>query len=327
MASILVNSISYREIPFENEAELERVTVERAQDIFGSNIVYIDYKRRLGSSNTISGIPDGFLIDFTNINKPQLFYVEYELESHDLYDHIGPQIMKFYASFDTDKRNLLRKLLEIIKNDDALKIKLNTKLTSTAFENMDSLLTHIIYDGKLGIVIVIDEQTEDLNALLKRLSEIPEVIEVQKYQADQGVIFRYIPFREEQEDITIQQKDTLRGEIDTIVSPAKAEGFKHAFIDNDAWWAIRISSSMVPQIKHIAMYEKSPVSQVRWVAEVRPDGIKPYKNTGKYILYLENKRKIGPIKLDEGKLGVAPQSSRYTTYEKLIKAGKISELW
>lgn len=42
---------------------------------------------------------------------------------------------------------------------------------------------------------------------------------------------------------------------------------------------------------------------------------------------LRRKRKIAPIKLDNGKKGIAPQSPRYTTYDKLTKAKSISELW
>jgi hypothetical protein len=63
------------------------------------------------------------------------------------------------------------------------------------------------------------------------------------------------------------------------------------------------------------------------MAKIKQNGIQPYKNTGKYIVSVEGKKRIGPIKLDKDKKGVAPQSSRYSTYEKLTSANKISELW
>jgi hypothetical protein len=75
------------------------------------------------------------------------------------------------------------------------------------------------------------------------------------------------------------------------------------------------------------MYETKPVSAIRWIAKIAENGIKPYKNTGKYIISVEEKTEIDPITLGSSKKGVAPQSPRYTTYEKLRSAKKISDLW
>jgi len=57
------------------------------------------------------------------------------------------------------------------------------------------------------------------------------------------------------------------------------------------------------------------------------DRIEPYKDSGKFIVHLKNKKTIQPIKLDRGKKGVAPQSSRFTTLNKLLSAKKLSDLW
>lgn len=102
MSYILIDNKTFEETAFENEDELERAVVNNKKYIFGDETVLIDIKRKVGLKNSKNtGIPDGFLIDFSNPNKPQLFFVEYELESHHLYEHIGPQIMRFYASFET----------------------------------------------------------------------------------------------------------------------------------------------------------------------------------------------------------------------------------
>lgn len=191
------------------------------------------------------------------------------------------------------------------------------------------MLNYVVWDNNLGIVVVIDEQTEDLNSLLKRINPIPEVVELRKYEYDNETVYQYNPFR----DIVTEYKELKKRklieykDIDTIVCPAREEGFKHAFLDNDAWWAIRISSTVIPSLKYIAMYETQPISAIRWMAKIKK--IEPYKNTGKYMVYVEDKKRLKqPIKLDEGKiLGVAPQASRYTNYEKLVSAKKISDLW
>jgi hypothetical protein len=330
MAYLLINQKPYEESPFENEAELERAVVENKKFIFGLDTILLDYKRKVGSKTSRNaGIPDGFLIDFNDTKNPKLFFIENELESHDLYEHIGPQIMRFYASFETSKRELYKKLDAIIKVDKKIKRELETQINRTDYENIESLLNHILYENQVGIIVVIDEQTEDLNSLLQRLQEKPEVIEIKKFQANNQIVYQYNPFKE-----GILQTKAKKGkellpmkEVDTIVCAAREEGFKHAFIDNDAWWAVRISPAIIPQLKYLAMYEVNPVSKIRWVATIKEGGIKPYKNTGKYIIHIESKKKMKPIVLDKDVKGMAPQSPRYTKKEKLDKAQKIGELW
>ena len=330
MTYVLINRKPFEETTFINEDELERALVANKTFVFGKDVTYIDYKLRTGSKDSANkGIPDGFLIDFSNPKRPQLFFVECELESHHLYEHIGPQIMRFYASFETGKRELHVKLTNVIKQDLNLKSSIEAKLDLTPFDNIDSLLNYLIYDREISIIVIIDEQTEDFNSLLKRFSSVPEVIVLKKYQHENEIVYQYTPFKEgvpESSNGEKAQPQEIK-EVDTIVCPAREEGFKHAFLDNNAWWQIRISPTLIPNLKHIAMYETKPVSAIRWVADIKQNGVQPYKNTGKYIVYLEEKRQIGPIKLDEDKKGIAPQSSRYTTYEKLVSAKNISELW
>lgn len=43
-------------------------------------------------------------------------------------------------------------------------------------------------------------------------------------------------------------------EIDTIVVPAREDGFNDVFLGENAWHAIRLNASMIPKIKYIAAY-------------------------------------------------------------------------
>jgi hypothetical protein len=333
MPSILIGNKSFEEVPFENEAELESAAIKHRRYILGDTCAYFDYKRRTGGRDSRNiGIPDGFLIDFSNSKKPQLFFVEYELESHRLYDHIGPQVMRFYASVESAQRDLRLKLSEIVKQDHQIRGELEEKMKETSFENVDSLLNYVIYDRNVGIILIIDEQTEDLNSLLRRFAEVPEVIVLKKFQKGKEFIYQYDPFRAsvleiENSSRLPRRRDRTEG-VDTIVCAAREDGFKEAFLDKSAWWAIRLSPSLIPQLKWIAMYESKPVQAIRWIGKIQGNGIKPYKNTGKYIISVEKKSKVDPpIRLDANKRGVAPQSPRYTTHEKLKGAKHISDLW
>ena len=105
-------------------------------------------------------------------------------------------------------------------------------------------------------------------------------------------------------------------EIDTIVVPARDDGFKDVFIGENCWYAIRIHGSMIPKIEYCAAYRVAPVSAITHIASVR--SIEQYKGSNKYILYFsEPAKKIGPIKLVAKGQVRAPQGPRYTSLETL----------
>lgn len=115
------------------------------------------------------------------------------------------------------------------------------------------------------------------------------------------------------------------GGIDTIVVPAQKDGFERVFIGENAWYAIRISGGMLPKIKYIAAYQSQPVSAITHVAPVA--SIEPYGDSGKYkLVFSEPAKPLGPIPFADAPSGFM-QGPRYTTYEKLQKAKKVSDLF
>lgn len=136
----------------------------------------------------------------------------------------------------------------------------------------------------------------------------------------------YEPMREEMKDIEMEKTKTGEAvDFDMVVCAAFEDGFKHAYLENNAWWAIRLSQEAREKLRYLAIYEKAPIAHISHYSEI--ERIELYKDTGKYILYLKNKKTVKPIKLGTGKKGEAPQAPRYTTLEKLLKAKTISELW
>ena len=65
----------------------------------------------------------------------------------------------------------------------------------------------------------------------------------------------------------MKERCTCRGTGDDCCS-CSGEGFQSAFIESNAWWAIRISFSMLNHIKYIAVYQVAPISAITHVAEV-----------------------------------------------------------
>jgi hypothetical protein len=112
-------------------------------------------------------------------------------------------------------------------------------------------------------------------------------------------------------------------EPDTIIVPAKQEGFKKVFLGENAWYAIRISAGKIPKIKYIAAYQAQPVSAITYFAPVAK--IEPYGDKGKYrLIFSEPAKPIGPIPLGNAPSGYM-QGPRYTTYQKLQQAKTLSD--
>ncbi len=113
---------------------------------------------------------------------------------------------------------------------------------------------------------------------------------------------------------------------DTIVVPARIEGFNEVFLGQRAWWAIRIHQARLAELKYVAAYQVQPVSAVTYYARIRQ--IEPYGIEGKYKLVFEGE----PIRLESGipfgdAAPGAMKGPRYTTLTKLKSAHTLSELF
>lgn len=115
-------------------------------------------------------------------------------------------------------------------------------------------------------------------------------------------------------------------EVDTVVVPAREEGFQETFLRENRWYAIRIHGTMRPQIKYIAAYQVAPVSAITHIAPVK--SIEPWKDTGKFVLnFAEPAREIGPIELVKGGRIKPLYNLRYTTRARLEAAKTLEDIW
>lgn len=325
MARIIIKNSEYSLYDFDNEEEFEKAVIENKKFLFGKDTVYIDVKRLIGTNNH-RGIPDAFLIDFIEPHNPQLYIVENEIASHDIYRHINEQIGRFSVSTLSPDKHLREILIKSIEDNKDIMMEIKSYLTQTSFETITELVLHLTESNKIKIAIAINEVTQEFNKTLEIYRNIPETVLLQRYLSGEDICYYYEPMRDEVEDIEIEKKSNpVSADFDTIVCSAFEDGFKHAYVENSAWWAIRLSQIAQNKLKYLAIYEKLPVAHIKHYAEV--DKIEPYQNTNKYIIYLKNKKILeNPIKLGNKK-GEAPQSPRYTILSKLLSVKSIGELW
>lgn len=328
----------YKYEPFEYEADLEASILEVKAPLFGPNRIYLDIKKKIGAKGKTNNIPDGYLIDLSSKRKPVLYVVENELAKHDPLRHIAVQILQFSLSFETSSlqvKSILRDALDA--NPDA-RAQCEQYALQNGFDNIDYLLEQMIHQGNFSALVIIDELPEELETILNsRFKFGVEVITIQRYVNLQGErLYQFEPFLA---DLTNSSSDeainTSRNvsrllpaldvdEIDTVVVPAREDGFQEFAVGQNCWHHIRIHGSMLPKIKYIGFYQVAPISAITHIAPVK--SIEPWENTNKYILHFaEPMSEIRPIKLPSGGRGLALQGPRYTAKKRLLSAQTFHE--
>ena len=319
MSVIVTPTAIYEKIAPDNEEMFEDAVKTNAKLVFGEGRYYLDCKRRIGAKGKRVSIPDAYLIDLAR-NEPRLFVVENEISEHDLFKHIGVQLLEFSHNYRQAGRQVKTILFEeISKAPDIMKV-CERYAKEKGYRNLDNLLDYLVFETPFQAVVIIDEETDELYSVVKQFSFPVEIIEFVTYKEKSGEkAYAFNPFLQDLSEKIGNVGQTDIGELDTIVVPAREEGFQETFIGENRWYAIRIHSSMIPQIKYIAAYRISPISAITHVASVSK--IVPWEDTGKYCLeFGEPAREIVPIKLEQHSRGKAPQAPRYTSMEKLEKA-------
>lgn len=314
----------YTQHTYTKEEDFEKMIVDHAATIFGAAGIYFDIKKLIGTPKKGATIPDGYYLDLTFHNDPRLYLVEVELNSHDVYGHIGEQILRFGISSETDKYKIKNHLLNAVSKDSEKKKKLADYFAKSKYDNINELLDRVIFENKPAAIIVIDEATDELYNVMAQLTMATDVIEAQTYVCGDKKLHRFSPFKDEV--MTDLPANSDADELDTIIVPAREEGFNEEFLKNDRWYAIRISSAMIDKIKYIAAYQVAPISGITYIAEV--ERIEKYKDTNKYIVFFKagTLRKLNKIALGKKK-GQAPQAPRYSSYKTISAAKTLDDIW
>lgn len=315
----------YIEVPYDKESDLEDAVNEVREALFGSKRIYLDDKKKIGGKGGVKNLPDGYLIDLTNKKDPKIFVVENDLASHQHLKHIAVQILEFSLSFDNSKIKVKNIIKEMLQKRPTEWNKCEAFAKKNGYENVDYLLESVIHKkDSFNALLIIDELGEELETVLISRFKFPvEVTTLKRFRTESGkILYEFEPFLNE---VTEDTEKIDISEIDTIVIPAREDGFNDVFINENCWYAIRLNASMIPKIKYIAAYQVAPISAITHIAEVK--SIEQWKDTNKYILYFaESAEKIKNIPLGSIK-GKAPQSPRYSSRSKILNATSLDNVF
>jgi hypothetical protein len=181
---------------------------------FGRDSIFIDAKKKIETKSLGNSIPDGFLFDLSDKDNPEFYLVEVELSKHDFFNHIFPQITKFFGFFKntTNQSDLVEKMFAVITNDGELKKEFKRhlgdreiyKFLKDTIENSQNIL--LILDGDKSELPEITETYSDTwGKMVKQLI-------IKKYTNSVDTIFTMNPDFESIEYVDVEDESKKESE-------------------------------------------------------------------------------------------------------------------
>lgn len=180
---------------FKSETEFENIIVENSKLFFGNSSIFIDTKKKIDSKFLGGTVPDGFLIDLSDIDNPEFYIVEVELASHDFYKHIFPQLTKFFSFFKNSQSisELVEKIFTIINSNPEYKRNLKALIKS---QEIYKYLKDLI-ENSHNILLIIDGEKEELPEIMETYTDtwgsMVSLVIVKKFKYKDEIIYSVHP--------------------------------------------------------------------------------------------------------------------------------------
>lgn len=160
-----------------------------------------------------------------------------------------------------------------------------------------------------------ESEKADVRSFLNEMLRLMPVMGVHFFEPAKSISVPSVAF--------VQPKSFAMPEV--IVVPAQPEGFKTAYLEQNAWWAVRIGAKYREHLKWIAAYQVNPIGAVTHVAEI--DRIEPFGDEGKFKIYFKGPATMlaNPIPYGSAPSG-AMQGPRYCTKAALDTAKSVADL-
>ena len=111
--------------------------------------------------------------------------------------------------------------------------------------------------------------------------------------------------------------------FDTLIVPARDEGFQRVFLGEHKWYPIRLSPESRKQVKHLAIYRTAPISAVTHIADVQ--GFTRLDD-GRWAIELSAPREVAPVKFISDRVTKTLQTPRLAKLEALLSASSLNEI-
>jgi hypothetical protein len=317
--------------PFEQKPELESAVFEARGDLFGETRAYLDVARALGTAPPAS--PDGFLIDLSSRTVPALYVVQIDLASRAPLRHVAQQLLDVYLTTRGMPKRVLGTLRQALQRCTAGTALCEAYSHAHGYPSIEGLLEELVAPENFRALVIVDALEDDFERGLRSALRFPiEILTFRRFRSTSGrdVLYDFEPFLQDlsaslaasTSEASVPALDPH--DVDTLVVPAREEGFREVFLGEQMWGPVRIPESMIDKIRYIAGYQVAPVSAITHVAEV--DRIEPWSGSSKYTIYFKGPaQKMGPIHSSTN--GSTPAGNRYTSFARLCRAHTLEEVF
>jgi hypothetical protein len=167
--ALYFNNKRFTEKEFSKERELEDLMFQNSKSLFGQNSIIIEAKKKIENKTLGGTIPDAFLFDLNDPENPEFYLVEVELASHSFYNHIFPQITKFFAFYKNpvSQSELIEKLYSLVNADPGLKKQFKDLIgNKEIFKFIKDTL-----ENSQNILLVLDNEKPELPEIINTYTD------------------------------------------------------------------------------------------------------------------------------------------------------------
>lgn len=228
----------------------------------------------------------------------------------------------------------------LCEDDDGNVVVIENQLEKTDHSHLGQVMTYLVnMEADVAIWISKEPRQEHIN-VFNWLNEISDksfyLVKVEAYKIDESAPAPFFTvlskpsgeMKKIGEDKKIIQSERnirrKRRELsDTIIVPARSEGFDRVFIGENCWYSIRIKESKIPDLKYIAGYQVAPISAITHVAEIKEIVRSPKDPTKYKVIFKAPAQKINPIKIGSRS---KVQGPAYCEYSRIKTARTVDDL-
>jgi len=193
--SLYLNTTKLVQTQFVKEDDFEKVIKTNYKTLFGQKTIYLDLKNKIDSKSLGGSIPDGILFDLEDKDDIQFYLIEVELAKHSFFNHIFPQITKFFAFYKnmTSRNNLIERLFSFIKNDPKLEEEFRRQLGKK--ELYKSIKDSI--ENNFNILLILDDTKPELDEIQETYTDtwdkLVKIEVLNVYTLNNNVLFKLTP--------------------------------------------------------------------------------------------------------------------------------------
>jgi len=297
--ALYLNNKRFIEKSFSREKDFEALAFANSKSLFGRKSILIDAKRKIDNKALGGTIPDAFLFDLKDPNNPEFYLIEVELAKHSFYNHIFPQITKFFAFFKNleSQNELIGKIYNTVTTDANLKKEF---IDTIGNQELFKFIKDTIENSQ-NILLILDNDKKELPEIISTYSDtwgkMVKLSLLKQYEYNGDYILSLSPEFE-----NIDTIDIITNEQDESKTNVYTEGYH--------------LEGITPETKEIYHALKSALIEKISAFKINPQ---------RYYISFRKKRNFAFLQIRKKKIGLVALESEEVIREK-IKGYTISTL-